>query len=188
MFSRSQVQESARHHGVLARLHADCSGSTILEFAFVAGPFIALILAILQTALIFFSNQLLETAAQSAARQIMTGTVQQANAGAGLTQAEFKTLTCSKLPDFMQCANLTVDVTKGTDFASANTGSPAITYSGSTPTFPNRYNIGDDNDVVVVRLMYPWSVVGAPGLSLGSLQNGKFLLMATSVAMTEPYK
>jgi Flp pilus assembly protein TadG len=49
-----------------------------VEFALVAAPFLALIFAILETALVFFADQTLETAASNSARLIMTGQAQMA--------------------------------------------------------------------------------------------------------------
>ncbi len=179
----NQAQESATRLSVLSRLRHDSSGAVLMEFAFVAGPFIALILATLQMALIFFGDQLIETATQEASRSILTGTAQKN----GMTQAQFKTMACSKLPNFMDCDNLTVDVVKVNSWATAPTGQPTITYSGNTATMPSRYQIGGPSDIVMVRLMYPWNVVGANGLDLASMQNGQYLMIGTTVTRTEPY-
>ena len=52
---------------------------------------------------------------------------------------------------------------------------------------PSRYQIGGPSDIVMVRLMYPWNVVGANGLDLASMQNGQYLMIGTTVTRTEPY-
>ncbi len=54
-------------------------GATAVEFALVATPFVALLIAILETALVFFAQQVLQTAATQSARLIMTGQAQTAN-------------------------------------------------------------------------------------------------------------
>jgi Flp pilus assembly protein TadG len=188
----NQTQESVSRRGVLSRLRRDASGAALLEFAFVAGPFIGLIFAILQVALIFFADQMLDTSTQAASRFIMTGTAQKG----AWTPAKFKTETCKTLPTFMQnnnCANLTIDVTTlgstASSFSSANTGAPVITYDGSgVASMPSNYQPGAKEDIVMVRLTYPWNVVTAPGLNLANMQNGQFLLMATTVTRTEPYE
>ena len=185
------TQGSASRRGILSRLRRDRSGSTIIEFAFVAGPFVALIFAILQVGLIFFADQMLDTATQAASRFVMTGTAQKG----AWTAAKFKTETCKTLPAFMQnnnCSNLTIDVTtlgsNASSFGTANTGTPAITYNAGVATMPSNYQPGAKEDIVIVRLTYPWNVVGAPGLDLANLQNGQYLLMATTVARSEPYE
>ncbi len=187
----NQAQESATRRSVLSRLRHDSSGAVLMEFAFVAGPFIALIFAILQVALIFFADQMLDTSTQAASRFIMTGTAQ--------TQAwsasKFKTETCKTLPAFMQtnnCSNLTIDVTtlgsSPGSFGNANTGQPTITYNAGVPSTPSNYQPGGKEDIIMIRLTYPWNIVGAPGLDLANMQNGQYLLMATTIARTEPYE
>src|ERR1035437_1140141 len=61
-------------------------GTAAIEFALVAVPFLALLFAILETALVFFAGQTLETAASDSGRLIMTGQAQTA----GYTQGAFK--------------------------------------------------------------------------------------------------
>ena len=53
-------------------------GAAALEFALVAAPFIALLLAGLQTALAFFAGQVLESAVADSSREILTGSAQNA--------------------------------------------------------------------------------------------------------------
>jgi Flp pilus assembly protein TadG len=67
--------------------------STTVEFGLLAAPFVALIFAILQTAILFFADQSLETAAATAARLIMTGQAQTQ----GWTAAQFKSHVCSAI-------------------------------------------------------------------------------------------
>jgi hypothetical protein len=92
----------------------------------------------------------------------------------------------------MSCDNLTVDVSvagNGVDgFSGADVGQPAITYVNGQPVLPNRYNTGSKYDIVIVRLTYPWNVVGAAGLDLASMSNGQYLLVATTITQTEPYQ
>ncbi|WP_338833687.1 TadE/TadG family type IV pilus assembly protein [Bradyrhizobium septentrionale] len=64
----------------------DCRGATAVEFALVAAPFIALLIAILQTFLVFFAQELLEAVVQQSSRQILTGQTQSQQA----TQAAFR--------------------------------------------------------------------------------------------------
>ena len=52
-------------------------GAAAVEFAFIAVPFLALLFAILETALVFFAGQSLESAVADTGRLIMTGQAQQ---------------------------------------------------------------------------------------------------------------
>ena len=51
-------------------------GAAAVEFGMVAAPFLALMFAIMETALVFFASQTLETAVADSARLIMTGQAQ----------------------------------------------------------------------------------------------------------------
>ena len=62
-------------------------GAAAIEFGLVAAPFLALVFAIMETAIVFFAGQALETAAADSARLIMTGQAQTQ----GFDQAKFKT-------------------------------------------------------------------------------------------------
>src|SRR5215211_9542134 len=76
-------------------------GSAAVEFALVAPVFFALLFAIIETALVFFANQVLETVTQDSARMIMTG---QAQTG-GFSQSQFKTFVCGKISVLFDCVN-----------------------------------------------------------------------------------
>jgi Flp pilus assembly protein TadG len=80
-----------------------------LQFALVAPVFFALLLAIIETAIMFFASQLLETYTQQAARLVLTG---QAQNGTYNTQgkflANFQTNVCSNI--LFNCSNINIDV------------------------------------------------------------------------------
>jgi Flp pilus assembly protein TadG len=57
----------------LSRFGRSQDGSAAVEFALVATPFFALLFAIIETALVFFADQALDTAVQSTARLLRTG-------------------------------------------------------------------------------------------------------------------
>src|SRR3546814_17698957 len=67
-------------------LARDTRGATIIEFAIVAMPFIVLLIAILQTSLVFFAQQLLEPTAEDPSRVLLTNQAQKA----GTSQADFQ--------------------------------------------------------------------------------------------------
>src|SRR4029078_4599572 len=84
-------------------------GAAAVEFALVAAPFLALLFAIIETALVFFAGQTLEYAVTQSGRVIMTW---QADAGA-YDQAAFKTQVCARIIALFDCANkLYVNVQK----------------------------------------------------------------------------
>src|SRR6516165_3091353 len=60
----------------LRRFRGNRRGSAVVEFALVAPMFFALLFAIIETALMFFASQVLETITQNSARVILTGQAQ----------------------------------------------------------------------------------------------------------------
>src|SRR2546429_9907958 len=77
------------------------SGVAAVEFSMVAVPFLALIFAILETSIIFFAGQALETAVADSGRLIMTGQAQ----SQGFDQNAFKNAVCAKIYGLFDCAN-----------------------------------------------------------------------------------
>jgi Flp pilus assembly protein TadG len=148
---------------------------------------LALIFAILETALVFFANQTLEVAATDAARLIMTGQAQ----SAGYTQSTFKTqVVCNLLQtgvSLFDCENgVQVDVQTYSSYSAVNSTPPVN--NGQLDTSNMGYNPGGAGQIVVVRLYYQWPIyVTLLGNNLDNLSGGKRLLVATSVFRNEPF-
>lgn len=160
-------------------------GASLLEFAFVAPPLMAILIAILQTALVFLAQQGIETVAQSGGRLIMSGQAQQAS----MTAAQYKTALCARLPPYMSCSKLMVDVKTAADFDNAVLTTPTITYnSGGTVSNSFAFTPGTQGAIVVVRVMYLWPVIDGPlGFKLSNQAGGNRLLIASSVLKSEVY-
>ena len=161
-------------------------GAAALEFAIVAAPFIALILATMQTALAFFAGQVLEFAVLDASRQILTGSAQNSS----MTQSGFASAVCAKVQTLFNCSGLMIDVQTATSFSTANTAMPALTFNGQgAVTNSWSWQPGSPGDIVIMRVMYQWPVfLGPLGLGLSNESNGKLLLMATAAFKNEPYQ
>jgi len=162
-------------------------GAAAVEFALVALPFLALIFAIIETALVFFAGQTLEAAATESARLIMTGQAQ----AAGYNQSTFKSqVVCGYLQSgisLFDCANgVEVDVKSYSTFAAINTTPPVN--NGQLDTTNLAYTPGAAGDIVVVRLYYQWPIyLSLLSNSLANLNGSMRLLVATSVFRNEPF-
>lgn len=140
----------------------DESGATAVEFGMLAAPFLAMVLAILQTSTSLLLSQGLDTAVQEAGRMVMTGQVHETG---GVTSAtDFRDrYICSPpaplvrtLPGFIDCTKLVVDIRKANQFAA---GVPAFDTNNPSSC------IGGAGDVMVVRVMY-YAPVFAPFVAL----------------------
>jgi Flp pilus assembly protein TadG len=169
---------------ILRRFVRKDDGAAAIEFAMVAAPFLALVFAILETAIVFFAGQVLETATADSARLIMTGQAQKA----GFDQTKFKEEVCKRVLGLFDCTGgIKVDVRTYNSFSAASMSKP-IDANGNI-TFTPAYQPGAPGDIVVVRLLYEWPVaVSLLGLNLSDLSNGKRLIMATAAFRNEPYQ
>jgi Flp pilus assembly protein TadG len=160
-------------------------GGVAVEFAIVAVPFLALLFAILETAIVFFAGQLLETAVADSARLIMTGQAQTK----GFNQAQFKQEVCARIYGLFDCANgISIDVKTYQDFASVAMANP-VDQDGKFVDTNFTYTPGGPGDIVVVRLFYKWPVYfSLLGFNLADLAGGQRLLVGTAAFRNEPYE
>lgn len=191
----------------------NCDGAAAIEFAIVAPALIALILAIIYGALIFLAQQMLETAAQSASRLLLTGsaqTIKLANGHVGMSASDFKDAICNGtsgtnasgqtvtiapfLPPMLACSRLTVNVNTANSYNVTSTAAPTFTYDSNgvlktTNTGYNTQSGGDgQNQIIVLQLIYLWPTgVGPLGLNFVNQPNSNRMLVATSVLTTEAY-
>ena len=167
----------------LQRFRRDSRGATAVEFGLVAIPFFALMMAILETFLLFFASQTIETATNRGARLIRTGQAQTA----GMTEADFKTEICSAMAGLFNCsANLRVDVRTYEFFDNVDLTQPVDDDGNLIEDFI--FQPGDAGDVVVVRAFYEWPIhTNILGLGLASLANVKHLIAAATAFRNEPF-
>lgn len=193
---------NARLFRAVKRFKTDKEGATAVEFSMVAVPFLGLLFAIFETALLFFTIQGVEAATAEASRMIMTG---QAQANGSVTAAEqFRTnYLCSPappavriLPAYIDCSKVIVDVRTAASFASAPLSNSFITDS------THQYCTGNKNQIVVLRVAYPMPVFTAV-LAMNNLGAGgtyvhtggktnfdggmKHIIVATSAFRNEPF-
>jgi Flp pilus assembly protein TadG len=183
---RNLSRHLRRRARAIARFRVSCGGTTAVEFALIAPPFLALLIAILQMTSFLFAQQALQTAVVAAGRLILTGQVQNAS----LTQSEFQTNdVCPLLPAMFTCSNLYVNVQTYANFSGASTTIPSLTISASgTVSGTGDYNLGGPGEVMVLQLVYPWKIITGPlGALLPNFSNGYSEIMGITAFRVEPY-
>lgn len=187
--------------GLLLR---DKHGAALIEFALVGPVFLALIIAIIDTALVFLAQQSLETVAEVSARQIMTGIAQTKVMGSGssqytgMTQTDFFNAVCNVIKTgttpLLTCdpSRLFIDVSTVSKYSDAVTSAPTLSYdsTGKLTTTQNNfsYTPGTQGAIVVLRVIYLWPTGKGPmGFTMVNQNNSNRLLVATSVLKTEGY-
>lgn len=160
-------------------------GASAVEFAIVSVPFVALLVGILELAIVFYAGEVLELSAAQAGRMVMTG---QAQTG-GLTAATYKAAVCSKLSTLFSCDKLNIKVSTYSSFSSA-TVTPTYTSDGQLDTSSMTYAPGTAGSVVIVQLFYQWPVVFATMnyWLINQSTTKSNLLIATAVIQNEPYQ
>lgn len=155
-------------------------GATAVEFAFVVLPFFFMVFSILEMALIFTVNAVLENATLETGRLIRTG---QASA-AGMDGPAFKNRLCAGMSIFKdQCADrATVDVRVVPQFADAPQDDMAED-EDFTPVYAN----GLPGDLIVVRVWYEHPLITAFLVQgVAHTQERTTVLMATTAFRNEP--
>ncbi|HTO63692.1 MAG TPA: TadE/TadG family type IV pilus assembly protein [Bradyrhizobium sp.] len=179
-----EIASGRKRRNRCADFVADGKGATAVEFALVAVPFLALIVALIQTFLVFFAQELLESVVQKSSRLILTGQVQSQQ----MTQSAFQQAVCNQIVILFNCSGLMVDVQVASSWSSATPATPTLTFNAQGQVANNwQFNPGGTGDIVVVRVMYQWPVfLGPLGFNLSNLSNGNRLIMASAAFQNEP--
>ena len=178
-------------------------GATAIEFAMVSIPFLAVLFAIFETALVFFNASALDAVTANASRQLMTGQIQLNGQTAAQQKTTFQNLICptsgtrpsTALPSQFDCSQVTIDVRASSDFSNADTTNAL--YANPTSA---QFTPGSAGQVNIVRVIYPMPVFLAVlgGTNTNAIQANRtgqvllsgswvHILMGIAVFKTEPY-
>ena len=173
----------ARGLRTIRRFRRARDGAVAVEFGIVAVPFFGLMFTIIETGLVFFAGQILETAVADSGRLVLTG---QAQAG-GLSRAQFTTALCNATPGMLDCAQIRFDMRPLASFGGAV---PPVPMSGGDLDESGfQFNCGAPSEIIMLRAFYRYPVytsILGPGLG-NILSNSKRLLMGVSTWRNEPF-
>ncbi len=184
---------------LLARFRKDRSGVTAVEFALVSLPFFAILFAILEVALAFWTSQLMESMVADAARQVYTGQFQRDNPGNDPQQLAraFKKLICgadaagndANRYGLFDChGKIKIDVSAADAFPTG-IEPPINKTTGLLDTSDFAVRRSGPNQIVVVRAVLEYPVfVSLLNTNQGNLSNGNRFLMATAAFRNEPFQ
>jgi Flp pilus assembly protein TadG len=186
------VHRGARCASARPGLWANDEAGAAIEFAIVGPAFIALLLAITNTLLIYLAQESLETGAEAAARLLLTGQAQtfQSYTGSkmstGMTATQFTNAICgtltynatssattpttfgngSLLPPLLSCNNLFVNVVPASSFSTASLAPPTLSVDANGnivgTSFSTSTGTSTQNQILVVQLLYLWPTVTGP--------------------------
>ena len=173
-----------RRPGFAVRFARSTSGVTAVEFGFVAIPFFTLLLAILETALVFHGQVMLDSGLYAAARMIRTGQAQTQ----GFNATTFRNEVCDRAYGLIDCDDtLYVDVRSYDNFEDINLPDPLDENGEVNDDFV--YQAGQEGDIVVARAHFEMFVFtpSAWGIGLGNMSSGNRLLTSTATFRNEPF-
>lgn len=186
----SSATPTAFARDMVRRFGRNRKGSAIVEFALIAPVFIALLFAIIESSLMFFASEALNTINDNAARLIRTG---QAQTTYSNVNAYLQQVICNPAPVLFTCNpsngttnGISVDIKSYSSFQTVSISSQIV--NGSFDTSTLSYSLGGSCDVVVARLFYKWPFfVTGLGFNVSNLNGNQRLLVATAVFRNEPY-
>ena len=163
----------------MRRLARKEDGAAAIEFGMVAAPFLLLVFAIMETAIVFFAGQTLETAVSDSSRLIMTGQAQ----AQGFNQSAFKDAVCARIYGLFDCQNgVHIDVKSYPAFSNIDPKLPLDANGNFQDNMS--YQPGGSGDIVVVRLFYQWPIYVSV---LSNMSGNNRLLAATAAFRNEPF-
>jgi len=171
------AQEEVKSPNVIKRLIRDIKGVTAIEFAILGAPFLILIFAIIESSILFFSSQYLETAVDNVTRKIRTGVLNELT-----TEAQFKSALCDEIVVLFTCSQIKTNV------------DVAATFDQLTPSQANDDGEIDEGfdplgpkKIIQVTATYQWPVFTNYATPLRFGNTNSALIHVTSVTRTEPF-
>lgn len=175
----------------LRRFRKDQKGATAVEFALIAAPFFFMMMMIVETAMVFWTRQVLQEATFQASRTILTGRSQTLFPGTPQQQTDgFRDAICERMQMSSDCASrLLIDV------------QPLVSFPGSISSMVSSGQIDPTNfamrpvqpsQIVIVRAAYRVPVItsgffGTMSRLTSGPNAGQNVLESVVAFRTEPF-
>lgn len=166
----------------LRHLFRSRSGSTAIEFAILAMPFLLVVFAIFEIALLFTAELVLDKGTAYAGRMIRVGKVQQDS----MTRDQFAALTCDQVKILLDCNKLVFDVRSYPSFDDVPSNVPMSGDDVDSSQF--QFNPGRGGTIVSLRTFYEWPILtDVLRQFFAKTKDGSVILMSMSTFRTEPF-
>lgn len=177
---------------LIGKFRRSQDGAAAIEFGIVALPFFALLFAIFETALMFWTNEVLEESLSQASRRLLTGQAvsRYTSSNPAVNAQAFRDDICAVAPmGLIDCSKLFVDVKVYASFAGAGTGTGSPIANGALNTNGFSYNQPQPGQIVVARavLDYNLFLTSWASSSLANIGSGHRALVATTTFRAEPF-
>ena len=179
--STSRLVEFFRAPKVVRRFAKKDDGATVIEFAMLAGPFFLLLMAIIESSLLFFAGQLLESSVDDVARKVRTGQLKDV-----ASAAAFRTEVCKDVKVLFDCNDLNIDMQVVATYA--DLGDMPGPADGEIDPDDFSYTQAGPKQIVMITVVTEWPVFTNYFQSaLSDLDNNNAVLTAVAAFKTEPF-
>jgi Flp pilus assembly protein TadG len=193
-----------RRCGLLRRFFKEKSGTSSIEFALLALPFMVVVFASLETFVAFTGEQLLANATETMARKVRTGEITFGiNPATDMSREQFRKAFCDEISIIMTCSEteatnpskLFLDVRSFADFSQIPAAVPRVGGAGSDlDTSGFEFAPGGPTTINIVRAYYRWEVMTdlvRPYVTnlrpAGSSMPDDYLMVSTAAFRNEAY-
>jgi Flp pilus assembly protein TadG len=193
-----------RRRGLLRRFFKEKSGTSSIEFALLALPFMVVVFASLETFVAFTGEQLLVNATETMARKVRTGEITFGiNPATDMSREQFRKAFCDEISIIMTCSEteatnpskLFLDVRSFADFSQIPAAIPRVCGAGSDlNTSGFEFAPGGPTTINIVRAYYRWEVMTdlvRPYVTnlrpAGSSMPKDYLMVSTAAFRNEAY-
>ncbi|KQS87809.1 MULTISPECIES: TadE/TadG family type IV pilus assembly protein [unclassified Rhizobium] len=190
--------------GLLRRFCKEKSGTSTIEFALLALPFLIVLFASLETFAAFTAEQLLSNATDTMARKVRTGEITFGlNPATDMSEEQFRKAFCNEISIIMKCSEteakkpsrLFIDVRSFADFSKIPVAIPRKGgSSGDLDTSGFKFSPGGPTTINIVRAYYRWEVITdlvRPYITnlrpAGSSMPNDYLMVSTAAFRNENY-
>ena len=187
MPQKTKIQKPGKRFGlfempkVVRRLKDDDAGVTAIEFGMLAFPFFMLMMAIIESSLMFFANQVLESSVDDVGRQIRTGQLDDS-----MTETELRTAICNASAVLFTCGDLKIDLQVVAEFD--DLGDMPEPVDGVLEDSEFSFTAPGAKQIVMLSVLTEWPIYTNYLQSmLSKLDSNNGLLTAVAVFKTEPY-
>lgn len=166
---------------IVRRFRKDEEGVTSIEFAFLALPFFALMMAVIESSILFFSGQVLESAVDDVGRMIRTGQLDN-----NLTEAQLREEVCNASAVLFSCEDIHIDMQVVANYD--DLGDMPEPVDGALDPDEFNFTAAGPRQIVMLTVATEWPIfTNYLQQYMSDLDNGNALLTAVAVFKTEPY-
>ena len=166
-----------------AAFRRDQKGATAVEFALLIGPFLFLLLGLMEVSMQYFIATAMDYSVQKTARLVRTGQAQEAN----LSVDDLRSAMCEHMLDIFDCTNNSYFSVTELDNLAATSAPLPVDASGDFLD-SNIYEAGHGGSYIIVRGYFQFSpLFDVFGALTPQLANGNRVVAASALFRNEPF-